>query len=449
MTHRFDVIAAGLAAGCLATFLAATAQPASRQAAPDDRAAFARPAGIPSRPGPPASQALVSLGEALFTDTRLSGDATMSCATCHETALAFTDGQPRHSGRDGRRLARNTPHLWNLAWSETLFWDGRAANLEQQALGPIQNPLEMAGDPLVAAQRLQADPAMNAAFASAFPSHPVIEPATIATAIAAYERTLISPKTRFDAWVEGDEAALDATEKAGFGLFTGKAQCTACHSGWRFTDEAFHDIGLPDLGDKGRGKFLALSAADNAFKTPSLRELAWTAPYMHDGSLPDIESVIDYYANHVAQRPTLSKDMPPVLTLTTEERQRLAAFLATLSSDTPPRPPHTLPKIEVARGADPAVATLTAGQKDKQFNPRRIALTAGQNLTIVNDDKRTHNVRIDDPRMPFTSNAQEPGDSVVIPFPQAGEFGVICSIHPTMKLTVTVTDRTATVRSTR
>ena len=441
MKRSHAVIAAGLVAGCIAAAVltVASATPGAPPQA-DPRSDYHRPSGLPATAQPPA-RALVDLGQSLFNDVRLSGDGTMSCASCHQAPLAFTDGQARHMGRNGQPLVRNTPHLWNLAWSETLFWDGRAKTLQDQALGPIQNPLEMAANLDTVVQRLSADEALVKAFAAADPARPQIEPATIAASIAAFEQTLISPKTRFDAWVEGDDTALDADEKAGFDLFNGKAQCASCHSGWRFTDEAFHDIGLPDAGDLGRGKTLNLPAANHAFKTPSLREAVWTAPYMHDGSLPTLDAVIDYYANHVTARPTLSKDMPPVLTLSDTERQQLIAFLTTLSSDTPPRAPTTLPKIEVAPSNGPApqsVSTLMVGQKDKKFSPSRVTLSAGQSLTIVNDDKRTHNVRIDDPRMPFTSNAQEPGDSVVIPFTQDGEFGVICSIHPAMHLTVTV-----------
>ena len=380
----------------------------------------------------------MDLGRLLFSDTRLSGDGTQSCATCHQPQLAFSDGQALRTGRDGKPLARHTPHLWNLAWSETLFWDGRAKSLEDQARGPIENPLEMAGNLGQAANRLKTDPAMVAAFAAAFPGELEVDGTAVLAALAAYERTLVSPVTRFDRWVAGDEAALEEDEKRGFAIFTGKAQCSACHSSWRFTDEAFHDIGLPDTGDLGRGTAIKLAAANHGFKTPSLRESAWTAPYMHNGSLATIDEVIQHYMHGVVPRPTLSKDMPQVRALNSEERQQLIAFLGTLSSDNPPVPPQTVPKVEVATAGEISVSTLTVGQKDKKFTPGRVSLAAGQSLTIVNDDQRTHNVRIDDPRMTFTSNAQEPGDSVVIGFPEAGVFGVICSIHPTMRLTVDV-----------
>jgi cytochrome c peroxidase len=405
-----------------------------------NRDQFVRPSGLPAGT-PTATPDVIALGRALFADPRLSGDGTMACATCHQPELAFGDGQALRKGQDGRPLTRHTPHLWNLAWGLTFFWDGRASSLEQQARGPLENPREMAGDLARVAGRLQADPAVVAQFARAFPARAGVDEVGVLAALAAYERTLVSPVTRFDKWASGDDSALDADEQAGFSLFAGKAQCSACHAGWRFTDEAFHDIGLPDKGDLGRGAVLGLRAADHAFKTPSLRELAWTAPYMHDGSLATLDAVIDHYAQGVNRRPTLSKDMPPVVRLSARERQQLLAFLGTLSSENPPVPPDVVPKVEVAASAvsmAAGVATTVVGQKDKRFTPGHIALKAGQSLTIVNDDRRTHNVRIDDPRMPFASNAQEPGDQVVIGFPEVGTFGVICSVHPAMRLTVDV-----------
>jgi cytochrome c peroxidase len=453
MTPRITVASVAVSVAvfsvtAVSLFAAVTsARSSSRTDAPrDDRAAFARPDGLPV--GSALSQAAVDLGRVLFSDPRLSGDGTMSCATCHQDQLAFADGQARHTGRDGKPLTRHTPHLWNLAWSETLFWDGRAKSLEAQARGPIENAQEMAAHLPDVVTRLAGDPATVARFASAFPDTGPVTADNLLAALAAYERSLVSPVTRFDRWVAGDAQALDDDEQKGFRLFTRRGQCSACHSGWRFTDEAFHDIGLPDTGDLGRGTAIALKAADHAFKTPSLREVTWTAPYMHDGSLSTLEAVIDHYARGGERRATLSKDMPPVVRLNEEERQQLVAFLGTLSSESPPRPPQTVPTVQMAsigRGEAP-VATLSVGQKDKRFTPRRVALKAGQSLTIVNDDKRTHNVRVDDPRMTFTSNAQEPGDSVLIAFPDPGEFGVICSIHPTMKLTVTVEAKTATAK---
>jgi cytochrome c peroxidase len=425
-------LAAALSAGAIA-----------RRAAAEDplaawREAFARPSAIPAPPGNPVTPEKVALGRALFEDTRLSGDGTTACATCHDPALSFSDGVARRPGHDGEPLPRRTPSLWNLAWGLTFFWDGRAPNLEAQASGPIENAREMGGDIAKAAARLAADPAMAARFAAAFPQDPRVSETNIRAALASFERTLVSPKTRFDRWVEGDEAALDPDERSGFALFVGKAGCVACHKGWRFTDEAFHDIGLPG-DDAGRGPVLGIDAARHAFKTPSLRERVWTAPYMHDGSLATLEAVVAHYAEWVIDRPTLSTDLKVRVDLSPEERGQLVAFLATLSSDDPPRPAALPARVQtLGAPARPAVAASEIRQKGRRFTPGSVLVALGQALRFVNDDTRTHNVRVDDPRMPAFSEAQEPGDTVALGFPGTGEFAVTCGIHPEMRLQVTV-----------
>src|SRR5262245_52171738 len=156
--------------------------------------------------------------------------------------------------------------------------------------------------------RVLPPPAMVRAFTQAFPEAPRVDGSNLAKAIATYERTFVSPDTRFDRWIAGDEHALTQNEVAGFRLFTGKAGCVKCHSGFAFTDYAFHDIGLPGE-DRGRGAVLRLAAAEHAFKTPGLREIARSAPYMHDGSLATLEDVLRHYASGVVDRPTLSKDL--------------------------------------------------------------------------------------------------------------------------------------------
>ena len=232
-----------------------------------------------------------------------------------------------------------------------------------------------------------------ARFAAAFPDDPRVTEDHIRAALASFERTLVSPKTRFDRWLEGDAAALDAEERSGFGLFVGKAGCVACHKGWRFTDEAFHDIGLAGA-DRGRGEELKLAAADHAFKTPSLRERVWTAPYMHDGSLASLEAVVAHYAEGVVRRPTLSADLKPRLDLSPEERGQLVAFLATLSSDDPPRPAALPARMQtLGAPAGPAVAASEVRQKGRRFSPGSVMVAAGQALRFVNDDTRTHNIR--------------------------------------------------------
>jgi cytochrome c peroxidase len=402
----------------------------------DPLAAFRHPGAVPVPAGAVTGPQAVALGRLLFHDTRLSGDGSRSCASCHDETLGFADGLARQVGLDGKPLPRHTPHLWNLAWAPLLFWDGRAGSLEEQATGPIENPREMNGDLTAIAARLATDPAMRTAFAEVFPASPAPSRETIAKALAAYERTLTSPPTRFDRWVTGDATALDADEQAGFALFTGKAGCASCHSGWRFTDDSFHDIGLPD-GDEGRAGIAAGPLARHAFKTPSLRELTWTAPYMHDGSIADLESVIDHYAGGLVERPGVSREIRKGLLLDAAERTQLLAFLATLSSEDAPRPPSEPPRVEMIGTAVPT-RTHHVSQADKAFAPGAVRLHAGEGLTIVNDDNRTHNIRVEDPRLPALSLAQEPGDSVVVAFPDAGDFTVTCGIHPSMRLSVQV-----------
>ena len=403
------------------------------------RQAFARPTNIPTPADNPSTPQKVALGRVLFEDARLSGDGTLSCVSCHDPLLSFTDGVERRPGHDGEPLPRHTPSLWNLAWGLTFFWDGRAPSLEAQASGPIENVREMGGDLAKAAAQFRADPDMVKRFAAAFPGDRQVSAANIRAALASFERTLVSPETRFDRWVAGDDGAIDADEMAGFRLFVGKAGCVNCHKGWRFTDEAFHDIGLPSA-DRGRGETLNLAAADHAFKTPSLRERAWAAPYMHDGSLQTLDAVVDHYAGAVVPRPTLSADLPARLDLSPQERAQLVAFLNTLSSDDPPRPrsmPAGVQQIGVSDAG--AVSTTVVSERDRRFTPGSVLIRVGEALTVVNEDTRTHNVRIDDPRMTFSSEAQEPGGKVVLSFSQEGTFTAICGIHPDMRLAVTVT----------
>ena len=436
---------AKIAAGARLLAVLAPAALATDAARPADgfdvaawRSAFARPEHIPTPRDNKATKEKIALGAKLFEDTRLSGAGDLACATCHQPDLSFSDGISRHDGADGMPLDRRTPSLWNVAWALTLFWDGRVRSLEEQAAGPIENKREMGGDLNHASRTLAKDPAMRRAFAAAFPEDPQVSRANLAKAIAAFERTLVSPRTRFDRWVDGDDAVLSPEEKAGLRLFAGKAGCVNCHRGWRFSDDAFHDIGLPGT-DRGRGEVLGLSAADHAFKTPSLRERVWTAPYMHDGSIPSLERVVDHYADGIVERPTLSADLPRIA-LDPSERAAIVAFLNTLSSEDPPRP-ASLPARSITIGPVAAIAATTVGQRDRRFTPAAVRLPAGASLKIVNDDTRVHNVRIDGPGLNFSSDAQNPGDTVTIGFPQAGRYDAICGIHPQMHMTIDVVGR--------
>jgi len=417
-----------------------SASPIVASAAGDDlaklKAKYRRPAAIPFPANNPYSDAKRELGEILFHDPRLSADSSIACASCHERGKGFADGKARGSGVPGHPLARHTPTLWNLAWGADQFWDGRARSLEQQAAGPIESPDEMAQPIAKVVARLAADPAMVKAFAAAFPKTPAVSADNLVKALATYERTFVSPPTRFDRWIEGDTDALTPQQVRGFQLFNGRAGCANCHSGFAFTDNAFHDIGLPG-DDRGRGVVLRLPAAEHAFKTPGLREVGRSAPYMHDGSLKTLEDVIRHYETGVIDRRTVSADLPRHLKLSPQERADLLAFLATLTAKDEPELPKTVTATTVEATA-PALHVTTVAQDNKAFAPTHIKLKRGEKIWIVNNDTRTHNVRIFDPRLDVDSGAQEPGETVEVAFPKAGKFLVTCGIHPKMELHVDV-----------
>jgi cytochrome c peroxidase len=398
---------------------------------------FARPSFVPAPPDNPGTPAKIALGARLFSDTALSATGSIACASCHDPQLSYSDGVPRGRGVTARRLERRTPSLWNIAFSPLLFWDGRASSLESQVHFPIEHPDEMGSS--IAAAVLRLDAGYASAFAAAFPDDPRITQRNLERALAAFERSLVSPPTRFDRWVAGDDAALSVAEVNGFAIFTGKGRCSNCHSGFAFTDHGFYDIGLPGE-DRGRGPIIGLKAADHAFKTPSLRERAWTAPYMHDGSLPTLEDVVRNYESGGVQRATRSGDLPAKLALADAERGELVEFLQTLSSEAPPRPSREAWLGDPPRTALPSTPTATTlvRQVDKQFHPARVRLKAGQTLTISNADQRVHNVRIYAPTLDFNSGAQEAGDVVSIPFANSGSFDAFCGIHPAMRLRIDV-----------
>ena len=397
---------------------------------------FRRPDTVPFPVDNPYSEAKRALGETLFHDPRLSANGSISCATCHDRTKGFAEGRARSLGVPKRPLARHTPTLWNLAWGRQMFWDGRAHGLEDQAAFPIQNPDEMAQPLPDLVAKLSADPGYARAFAQAFPRDPRVTAQTIVKSLATYERTLVSPRTRFDRWIDGDDIALSAGEVAGFRLFTGKAGCANCHDGWTFTDSAYYDTGLPGE-DRGRGAVLKLPVAEHAFKTPGLREVTRSAPYMHDGSLATLDDAIRHYEHGIVARPTLPVDLPRALSLTEGERRNLIAFLATLSSEGDPQTPAKIVAVTTGESS-PVVPASTVSQSEKAFHPTHVRVKRGERLWVVNNDTRTHNVRIFDPKMDVDSGAQEPGETVEIRFPQTGEFLVSCTIHPKMELWVDV-----------
>jgi cytochrome c peroxidase len=278
---------------------------------------------------------IVALGTRLFAEKKLSADHRMSCATCHDPAQSFADGRRKARGNKGQDLPRNTPALWNLAGATAFYWDGRSPTLEAQIKDAIERDGEMDATLEAAVVWLRRDPTYVAQFNQAFQRTDALSNDTILAALAAYERTLVSPETRFDRWLGGDFYAFSERELSGFRLFTGKARCLACHGGWRFTDDRFHDIGLRSR-DPGR-QVVAPDGPERAFKTPSLREAVWSAPYMHDGSLKTLEDVVAHYAGNLENRASLAPELKRGIVLSESERADLVAFLKTLSSERMPR----------------------------------------------------------------------------------------------------------------
>jgi cytochrome c peroxidase len=317
--------------------------PAQAAAKPDEvRASYRRPTTIPFPADNPYTFEKVVLGKKLYFDTRLSQANLLSCASCHSPSYGWGDGQPTGVGHLMNRLGRRSPTIINAAFGQIFMWDGRAETLEEQALGPIQADVEMALplDQLIS--RLKAIDEYVTLFEAAFPGDGITTK-NIAKAIATYERTVISARAPFDAWIDGDEKAISDAAKRGFDLFNTKAQCNTCHSGWNFTDDSFHDIGLSSA-DIGRGKLLTeVLKSQHAFKTPGLREITHRAPFMHNGSLTTLEHVIEHYNTGGIDRPSRSELIKP-LGLSAEEKADLVAFLKTLTSNLKPTAMPVLPR---------------------------------------------------------------------------------------------------------
>jgi cytochrome c peroxidase len=344
--HRIPKLGA-LALLALSASLATASPPAALD--PDApakkalRSEYARPTAAPYPPDNAWSAARETLGRTLFFDPRLSASGIIACATCHNPGLSWGDGLARGVGHQSKTLRRRSPTLLNLAWAEALFWDGRAFTLEEQALGPIASPDEMNMPLEQLVPKIQAIAGYGPLFESAYPGEG-ISTTTISKAIATFERTVVSSTAPFDRWVAGDEHAISAEAVRGFELFNGKAKCASCHSGWRFTDDSFHDIGAPGE-DRGRAAVLeGIQAMEYAFKTPTLRDVDRRAPYLHDGSEPTLEAVMELYdLGGRVKRPSLSRDITP-LELTSDESRAVIAFMRTLTSDDAPVAVPRLPR---------------------------------------------------------------------------------------------------------
>ena len=278
----------------------------------------------------PITPEKVALGMQLYFDKRLSSDGTVSCATCHDPAKHFADGRATSAGIGGQTGNRNAPSVINSTYSYLQFWDGRAASLEEQALGPIANPIEMGFTHEAMVTTLKAIPAYEASFQKVF-GRPMSAP-DVGRAIAAFERTIISGDSAWDRYNRGDRAAMSESAQRGWTLFSGKANCSQCHAGYTLSDSDFHNIGVgmkAPQPDPGRHKVTGEDKDRGAFKTPPLRDVQWTAPYMHDGSVTTLEEVIELYDRGGEPNPWLDVKMKP-LRLTAQEKADLLAFMRAL-----------------------------------------------------------------------------------------------------------------------
>jgi cytochrome c peroxidase len=309
----------------------------------------AAPLGLPPVPIPadnPVTADAVALGRKLFYDPKLSVNNTVSCATCHNPQLGFSDGRKVSFGVGGKSGKRNAPTVLNAVYGRVQFWDGRASTLEDQAAGPIANPVEMNQTHEVCATKLDADPTYAAEFRKAFGPGPITI-GKIQKAIASFERTVLTGNSPFDRYqFAGDQSALSPAAIRGVAIFKDKSKgnCVTCHTidstYALFTDGKFHNIGVGvnsegELTDLGRFDQTKVEADKGAFKTPTLRNVARTAPYMHDGSLRTLRHVVDFYVGGGNSNPWLDKDMNS-LNLTPAERDDLVAFLESLTGEIPP-----------------------------------------------------------------------------------------------------------------
>lgn len=280
----------------------------------------------------PYSPEKVELGRLLYFDKRLSADNTVACASCHHPKFAFTDGAPVSTGIRGQKGGVSAPTVINRAYSLAQFWDGRASSLEDQAKGPIQNPIEMGESHQGVVRKLNGIAGYRKLFSRVFGSEEVnID--NVAKAIATFERTVLSGNSPYDKYLAGNRKALSAAQVRGMDVYLNKAKCDQCHEGINFTTNAYHNLGVgTDKPSPDVGRY-AVTRNDRdwgAFKTPTLRDIAKTAPYMHDGSLKTLEEVVDYYDKGGVPNKNLDEKMKK-LNLTAQNKQDLVEFLKALS----------------------------------------------------------------------------------------------------------------------
>ena len=333
----------------LGLFLVVRTDRAIRPASPTGKPVqIASPLGLPPVVAPadnPPTPETISLGRKLYYDPILSLDNTVSCASCHHPDHGFSDGRQVSTGVNGKTGTRNSPTVFNSVYFTTQFWDGRAPSLEVQAEGPVQNPVEMAHTLQGVEQRLMADAEYRTAFKAAFGSDRITYD-MVEKAIASFERTIVSGNSPFDRYYYGhDRKAMSQSAVRGFKVFSSadKGNCTACHVIGKeyalFTDNKFHNIGVgveeQQPTDLGRYQVTKNDPDRGAFKTPSLRNVALTAPYFHDGSLKTLKDVVDYYIGAGNSNPYMDQQIHSLDFLSGQERADLVAFLEALTGEMP------------------------------------------------------------------------------------------------------------------
>lgn len=300
------------------------------------------PTEIPAPPSNPPSPAKIALGKQLFFDPRLSGDNSKSCASCHLPEKAWADGAAKGKGVRDQALDRNTPTVLNAALMSTLFWDGRANSLEEQALQPITNPKEMDQDLSELVQELNAVEGYARQFREVFGTEATVD--GIAKALAAFQRTLVTRNSPLDRYLAGDQDALSREAKQGMKLFLGDAGCIRCHHGPLLSDGKYYSLGVGS--DLGRAKISGRAEDRHRFRTPPLRDVARTAPYMHDGSIASLFEVVEFYYRWLPEKrydgsPT---DATALQGNSLSDVFALVAFLESLNGEPPKVEPPTLPE---------------------------------------------------------------------------------------------------------
>jgi cytochrome c peroxidase len=292
------------------------------------------PTSIPAPSSNLNYKAKIELGKQLYFDGRLSKSGAISCAFCHNPGTGFADPRQTSIGIDGGVGGRQSPTVYNTAFNHVQFWDGRARSLEEQAIGPIQNPIEMGETHEHVVSKLSKVKGYQLQFRAVFGTEVNLQ--GIAEAVAAYERTVISTNSAFDKYVAGDVKAMDESAVRGMALFRGKARCILCHNGPNFTDNQFHNLGVPQVGpqkeDLGRYYVTKAEKDKGAFKTPTLRSIIETAPYMHDGAFKTLDEVVAFLNSGGGPHSNLSSQVKP-LGLTPDEQSDVVAFLKSLTGD--------------------------------------------------------------------------------------------------------------------